>query len=112
MQSIREVTSIIPPEIKSEVKIAKNYYLTDFFTSVGLFVLTMMLIRYVHNTVHWWFYVFMGIVGFSMLIRPKSNPELRIYQAILLAFTRDRAVYEPIDNNIGDEMEAKERGVN
>ncbi|AGT06909.1 DUF5592 family protein [Listeria monocytogenes] len=108
----RELSITIPKEIKSEIKLKKNIYLKDFFTMIGLIPITMIFMNFVHSSVMYYFYGLMAVIAITLLIRPKSNPDLRIYSAVYLALTRNRARYRAVDMNIGDAMlfEEEENG--
>lgn len=93
----------IPKEITTELKINKALYLFDLLFMVALLVLAMTLGNVVHSSLRIPFYIFMGIIGIVLIIRPYTNPKKRMYQAIFIAFSRRKDTYCSID--IPDERE-------
>ncbi len=94
----------IPSEIGSELKINRLFYLTDL-----LVVLIMggggFTLRYVvHPSFIWYYATFWIILMMTWLVRPKSNPKMRMVKALGLAVFRDRITYCSMDT------EEKEKG--
>lgn len=87
----------IPKEITTELKINKALYLFDLLFMVALLVLAMVLGNVVHSSLKIPFYVFMGFIGIVLIIRPYTNPKKRMYQAIVIAFSRRKDTYCAID---------------
>lgn len=87
----------IPKEITTELKINKALYLFDLLFMVALLVLAMTLGNVVHSSLRIPFYIFMGIIGVILIIRPYTNPQKRMYQAIFIAFSRRKDTYCSID---------------
>ncbi|RXZ02130.1 DUF5592 family protein [Fictibacillus sp. S7] len=87
----------IPKEITTELKINKALYLFDLLFMVALLVLAMVLGNVVHSSLKIPFYLFMGFIGIVLIIRPYTNPKKRMYQAIVIAFSRRKDTYCAID---------------
>ncbi|MFD4820122.1 DUF5592 family protein [Peribacillus butanolivorans] len=87
----------IPKEITTELKINKALYLFDLIFMVALLVIAMVLGNVVHSSLKIPFYIFMGLIGVISIIRPYTNPQKRMYQAILIAFSRKKDTYCSID---------------
>ena len=86
----------IPKEISTELKINKSLYLFDLLFIIGLLMVTMMLRFFIHPTLQIPFYIFMGIFGLLMIVRPSTNPKKRMYEALLLTLVRKRARIVPL----------------
>jgi uncharacterized membrane protein len=89
----------IPTEVSTELKINKFIYLTDLFLLFGLFTLRMLTINYIHSDFRWPFTIFLVIVGIILIIRPFSNPQKRMLEALLYALVRKRDAFCAIDYN-------------
>lgn len=92
----------IPSEIGSELKINRLFYLTDLLVVLilGGFGFTF---RYVvHPSFTWYYAIFWGLLMITWLIRPKTNPKLRMVKVLLLALTRNRVTYCAIDSSGGE----------
>jgi Family of unknown function (DUF5592) len=89
----------IPKEISTELKINKSLYLFDLLFIIGLLMVTMMLRFFIHPTLQIPFYIFMGIFGVLMIVRPSTNPKKRMYEALLLTLVRKKSTYCAIDRD-------------
>ncbi|PGN53212.1 hypothetical protein CN978_31085 [Priestia megaterium] len=89
----------IPKEISTELKINKSLYLFDLLFIIGLLLFTMMLRHFIHPMLHIPFYVFMGIFGLIMILRPLTNPQKRMYEILLLTIVRKKSTYCAIDRD-------------
>jgi len=87
----------IPREITSELKITKFIYLFDLLFIVGLILFRFLTIEYVHSDFRTAYTIFLVLFGIFMIIRPKSNPNKRMYQAIYYAIVRKKDAYCSID---------------
>lgn len=87
----------IPTEVSTELRINKFIYLTDLLVLFGLFTLRMMTINYIHSDFRWPFTIFLVIVGILLIIRPFSNPQKRMLEALLYALARKRDTFCAID---------------
>lgn len=89
----------IPREISSELKITKFIYLFDLLFIVGLILFRAITIEYVHSDLKVWYTVFLVLFGIFMIIRPKSNPNKRMFHAIYYAIVRKKNTYCAIDHS-------------
>ncbi|MGI8382593.1 DUF5592 family protein [Priestia megaterium] len=89
----------IPKEISTELKINKSLYLFDLLFIIGLLLFTMMLRYFIHPMLYIPFYVFMGIFGLIMILRPLTNPQKRMYEILLLTMVRKKSTYCAIDRD-------------
>ncbi|WP_455931388.1 DUF5592 family protein [Priestia aryabhattai] len=87
----------IPKEISTELKINKSLYLFDLLFIIGLLMVTMMLRFFIHPILQIPFYVFMGIFGLLMIVRPSPNPQKRRSEALLFTLVRKKSTYCAID---------------
>ncbi|MEC3885490.1 MULTISPECIES: DUF5592 family protein [Halobacillus] len=87
----------IPSEIGSELKINRLFYLTDLLVVLILGGIGFTFRYVVHSSFVWWYAIFWILLMVGWLIRPKTNPKLRMAKALFLAVTRDRIAYCAID---------------
>ncbi|MBM7554824.1 DUF5592 family protein [Thalassobacillus pellis] len=87
----------IPSEIGSELKINQLFYLTDLLVVLILGGLGFLFRYAVHSSFIWYYGIFWALLMVAWLIRPKTNPKLRMVKALLLAVTSDRITYCAID---------------
>ncbi|QKE76049.1 DUF5592 family protein [Bacillus sp. UNCCL81] len=95
----------IPKEVTSELKINKAIYLFDLFFIMGLLLGAMVLGNLVITSLKQFFYVFVGIVGLVFILRPYTNPQKRMYQAVLIAASRKKETYCAIDDPTNERNE-------
>ena len=101
----------IPREVSSELKITKGIYLYDLLLIISLILIRFMTIGMVHSKLQIFYTILLIAFGIFLVIRPKSNPNKRMYQAIYFAFIRKKDTYCAIDYNPatpkqeGDEQE-------
>lgn len=91
----------IPGEVSTELKINKWLYLTDLIIIVGLITLRTVTIDFVHSSLHWLFTTFLVIVGIIVIIRPQSNPQKRLYEALIYTIVRRKDTYTAINYDEG-----------
>lgn len=89
----------IPREISSELKITKGIFLYDLLLIVSLILFRFVTLGLVHNKFQGFYTLLLIAFGIFLVIRPKSNPQKRMYQAIYLAFIRKKDTYCAIDYN-------------
>ena len=94
----------IPSEIGSELKINRLFYLTDLLVVLILGGIGFTFRYVVHPSLVWYYVIFWIVLMVAWLIRPKTNPKLRMVKVLLLAVSRDRVTYCAVDT------EAKEKG--
>lgn len=87
----------IPSEISTELKINKMLYLFDLLFIIGLIVFRMIALPFIHSSLTIYFTIFIIIFGLFMIVRPTTNPQKRMYHAILYAVVRKKDSYSPID---------------
>lgn len=92
----------IPNEISTELKINKMLYLFDLIFIIGLIIFRQIIIPFVHSSLIWYFTIFLIIFGFFMIVRPSTNPQTRMYQAVLYALVRKKDSYSSIDYSISE----------
>ncbi|UOR10274.1 DUF5592 family protein [Halobacillus amylolyticus] len=94
----------IPSEIGSELKINQLFYLTDLLVVLILGGIGFLFRYAVHSSFVWYYGIFWALLMFAWLIRPKTNPRLRMAKVLLLAVTRNRMTYSAIDHQSSDEQ--------
>lgn len=87
----------IPSEVSTELKINKALYLFDLFFLIGVLVFRMITIRFVHSDYTLYYTIFLSVFAIFMLIRPSTNPQKRMYQALLYSIVRKKDHYSSID---------------
>ncbi|WP_229717921.1 DUF5592 family protein [Thalassobacillus devorans] len=87
----------IPSEIGSELKINRLFYLTDLLVVLILGGIGFTFRYVVYSSFVWYYAIFWILLMVAWLIRPKTNPKLRMAKALFLAVTRDRIAYCAID---------------
>ena len=92
----------IPNEITTELKIDKALYLFDLFLLIGLILFRMIALPFVHSSLVWPFTIFLLLFGIFLIIRPTTNPQKRMVQAILYAVVRKKDTYSAIDHEEGE----------
>lgn len=92
----------IPNEITTELKINKALYLFDLFLLIGLVIFRMIALPFIHDSLNFPFTIFLLIFGLFLIIRPASNPQKRMFQAIYYAVMRRRGTYSSIDYEKGE----------
>ncbi|REJ07926.1 hypothetical protein DYE48_14895 [Halobacillus trueperi] len=92
----------IPSEIGSELKINRLFYLTDLLVVLILGGIGFTLRYVVHSSFVWYYAIFWILLMVAWLIRPKTNPKLRMSKALFLAVTRERIAYCAIDKKEGE----------
>ncbi len=70
----------------------------------------MVMSNIVHDSLLWYFYLFMVIVAGLLIIRPATNPKKRIYEAVYYAICRRKDTYTAIDYVIDDDEDTEEIG--
>lgn len=95
MKSLRNYK--IPSEVSAELKLNKYLYLTDLIMLLGLFMLRMLTIDYIHSSLRWVFTAFLIVVGIVLIIRPATNPQKRMFEAMSYALVSKRDAYVAID---------------
>lgn len=93
----------IPSEITTELRINKMLYLFDLLFIIGLIVFRMIALPFIHSSLEWYFTIFLAIFGLFMIIRPSTNPQRRMFHAILYALFRKKDSYCSIDHGEGVE---------
>ena len=94
----------IPSQIRSELKINRLFYLTDLLVVLILGGVGFTFRYVVHSSLVWYYVIFWIVLMVAWLIRPKTNPKLRMVKVLLLAVSRDRVTYCAVDT------EEKEKG--
>ncbi|MFC7061106.1 DUF5592 family protein [Halobacillus seohaensis] len=94
----------VPSEIGSELKINRLFYLTDLLVVLILGGVGFTFRYVVHPSLVWYYAIFWVVLMVSWLIRPKTNPKLRMARALMLAVSRNRITYCAMDT------EEKEKG--
>lgn len=92
----------IPTEVSSELKISKSIYLFDLMLIVFIILFRSLTIGYVHSDFTLWYTIFLLAFGVFMIIRPKTNPKKRMYQAMYYAIVRRKNTYSAIDYSKGE----------
>jgi Family of unknown function (DUF5592) len=92
----------IPREVTSELKITKSIYLFDLLLIIALVLLRFITVQYVHSDLRVWYTIFLFAFGVFMIIRPKSNPQKRMYHAMYYAIVRKKNTYCSIDYTEGE----------
>lgn len=92
----------IPNEVATELKINKMLYLFDLLFIIGLIVLRMIAMQFIHPDLHIWFTLFLVLFGLFMIIRPATNPKKRMVHAIYYAFIRKKDTYIATDYSEGE----------
>ncbi|MCP3763733.1 DUF5592 family protein [Domibacillus sp. A3M-37] len=87
----------IPNEVASELKISRSIYLFDLFLIMSLILIRYMTIPLVHSDFHMLYTLFLISFGVFMIIRPKTNPKKRMYQAMYFSIVRKKDTYSSID---------------
>ena len=87
----------IPSEISTELKINKMLYLFDLIFIIGLIVFRMIALPFVHQSLTIPFTIFLIVFGLFMIIRPTTNPQKRMFHAILYSVVRKKDSYSAID---------------
>lgn len=87
----------IPTEISSELKLNKWFYLSDVLVAIGMLVMSFVLHSIIHPSLTIPFVLFMAALFGLWLYRPKTNPKMRLVQAVFMMITRDRATYHAHD---------------
>lgn len=87
----------IPNEISTELKINKMLYLFDLLFIISLIIFRQVMIVFVHSSLEWYFTIFLVVFGLFMIVRPSTNPQKRMYQAVIYAFVRKKDSYSSID---------------
>lgn len=95
----------IPNEITTELKINKLLYLLDLLFIIGLIVLRQIMMPFIHSSLELYFTLFLALFGLFMIIRPSTNPQKRMYQAVLYAIIRRKDAYSAIDYVADEEGE-------
>lgn len=106
MEGVKKMTRYrIPNEISTELKINKMLYLFDLLFIISLIVFRQIVIPFVHSSLTWYFTIFLILFGLFMIIRPSTNPQKRMYQAVVFALVRKKDSYSSIDYSLseGDE---------
>ena len=89
----RMVSNIIPAEINSEIKITKAVSFRDLVVGFFAFIGSQQLSFLVHPILQLPYIVFCLAVIVSLLLPSAKNPGKKMYQCVLLSFTKDRGVY-------------------
>lgn len=89
----------IPKEVESELKITKIIYLFDLMLIIGIILVRITTLRFVHSDFEWLYTAFLIAFGLFMIIRPKTNPKKRMYNAMYYALIRKKDTYTAIDYN-------------
>lgn len=87
----------IPNEISTELKINKMLYLFDLLFIIGLIVFRMMALPFIHSSLTIYFTLLLIVFGLFMIVRPTTNPQKRMFHAILFALVRKKDSYSAID---------------
>ncbi|MGN0533262.1 MAG: DUF5592 family protein [Eubacterium sp.] len=82
-------------ELKVKRKI-KNIYLSDLLFIAGFTLLSWILRNTVATKVQIPFIIFNVIVAIILVMPSKWNPGKRMWQVMLFALKKDRAIYKPI----------------
>ncbi len=88
----------ITKEIKSETKVNRWIYVTDFFFLLGYGVMTMFLSGAVHEKLKVLFCIFSAVMAIFLTIPSLFNRKRRLWQSMLLFLRKDRQVYCPVPN--------------
>lgn len=92
----------IPTDVSSELKISKSIYLFDLILLIFIILFRAVTIKYVHSDYTLWYTLFLIGFGIFMIIRPKTNPKKRMYQAMHYALVRRKNSYSAIDYSKGE----------
>lgn len=92
----REFTNIIPGEIDSETKFAKNISLRALIGVLAVFFVTQEFVGLVHPTLQLVYSIFSAVLG-VFLVLPTKNPDKKIYHCMYLSFIKKQQVIKPID---------------
>lgn len=87
---------IIPKEISSEMKFAKNFYLFDLVFIVGALGIAWLLSACVYSKLVFLYYIFVFLGAVFLAMKSKHNPEKRNFQTIYYAIKKDKTVYKRI----------------
>lgn len=89
----------MPEELKSPVKVGKNFYFFDLvFVVSWTMVFSVIGQSFIHPELSILYMIWNGIVAI-ILTRPAfGNPEKRIYYSFLFFLIKDRKVYHAINN--------------
>lgn len=89
---------VIPHEIKSETRVAKNIYLFDFFFLIVYGGITALFANAVTASFLVMYWIFSILMGLLLISGSKANKKRRFYQSIIIYLKKDRYVYRPIPN--------------
>lgn len=87
----------IPNEVASELKISRSIYLFDLFLIMSLILIRYLTIPLVHSDFYMLYTLFLITFGVFMIIRPKTNPKKRMYEAMYYSIVRKKDTYSSID---------------
>lgn len=96
----------IPSEIGSELKFNRLFYLTDLLVVLALGGIGFVFRYVVHPSLIWYYGLFWIVLMGLWLIRPRSNPKMRMAKALGLAVFRDRITYCAVDNEANEKGES------
>ena len=87
---------IIPQELKTPTRVNKYMYLYDFVFIISYFLFFSVLGSGIHEVLKIPYYAYNLGVAFILTRGSRSNPQKRIYEAILYRIIKDRSVYHPV----------------
>ena len=101
----------IVQELNAPIKVNRWLYLFDLFFIIGYLAVCLFLSRFVHSSLTVPYAVFSVAVSILLTLRSPYNPQKRIFQTILFAVKKDRAVYRPISMEGEDEHDCIRQAV-
>lgn len=97
---------IVVQDMKTETKVIKNIYLSDFFFLLVYAAVSLMLGSVVHTMLKIPFYIFSGVCGMFLTMKSSWNKKRRNWESLFLFLRRDKEVYHPLMN----QSKATDRG--
>lgn len=83
-------------QLKTETRVFRYFYVKDILIITFFGCFGMILDSAVHYRLETAFLIFNLIVAISLVIKSKSNPGKRVYEAILIMLYRDKNMYKPV----------------
>lgn len=86
----------ISEELKSETRISRYIYLSDFFFIIGAIGVVYLMSGFVHSDLRTEYYIFSFIVAVILTLPSSFNHKRRNWQTMYFALKKDRKVYRPV----------------
>lgn len=101
----------IVQELNAPIKVNRWLYLFDLFFIIGYLAVCLFFSRFVHGSLTIPYVVFSVVVSILLTLRSPYNPQKRIFQTVLFAVKKDRAVYRTISMEKEDKYDVIEKTV-